>query len=282
MITQVLFNGFVLSATIALMALGFTLLFGILRIVNFAHGMFYTFGAVLVYYFIHGFGVNYILASIVALVAVGAFGWCTEIFVVRSFRGNMMGALLATIALMFGIQELLFIFWGPLQKSVPTVIHGKVLILGSTLSYERIFISAVSIVAIVVLAVFIKYSRLGKAMRAVQQDSEAATTLGINVNRICGITFAIAAALAALSGVLHSPVAAIYPGMGEVPLLLAFIVVILGGLGSITGALLASFIIGFQQSFTATFWLSEFSVTTSFALVMIILLLKPTGLMGHD
>jgi branched-chain amino acid transport system permease protein len=279
---QVALNGIVLGSTIALVALGFTLLFGVLRIVNFAHGTFYMLGAVIAFYVMQQADISFTLASAIAVGSVGLLGWVTDRFIMHRFHGNLMGGMIASIALMLGVQELLYILWGPVQRGVPSVVTGMIEAAGVVISAERILTIVISIAAILGLTFFIRRSRLGKAMRATQQDSEAASTLGINTYHICGITFAIATGLAALAGVLQAPVTTIHPGIGTLPLYLAFIVVILGGLGSIPGTLTASFIIGLQQSFTATYWRSEFTVAASFALAMIILLVRPKGLMGNE
>ncbi len=146
---------------------------------------------------------------------------------------------------------------------------------------ERLLIVSVSLAVILGVAWLISYTKLGKAMRAVQQDSEAALTQGISVNRICGIAFGIATALAALAGILMAPLYYINPAMGLSPLIFAFIVIIIGGMGSVMGAFIASFIIGFQQSFTSTFLAPELAMGVSFGLAILMLIFRPRGLMGH-
>jgi len=281
-IAQVILNGFVSGATIALMAIGFTLIFGILRIVNFSHGVLYMLGAVIVFYVVVLGGIPYVLASIVAIVTIGLAGWLTDRFIVRRLHGNLMGGAIATLALMLGLENIMWLIWGPLARGVPSIVTGKVEIFGAIMSAERLVICGVSFVVILGLAYFIKRSRMGKSMRAVQQDSEAALTVGINVNRVCAVTFAMAAGLAALVGALVAPVYSVHPAMGTHALFFAFIVVILGGLGSVMGAFIASFIIGFQQSVTISFGYPEFAMAISFGLAMVILFFLPRGLMGHD
>lgn len=282
MIEQLVLNSLVLGAMIALMAIGFTLIFGILRIVNFWHGEAYMFGAAIVYFLSVSLGANYFVALIVAIAGVGLLGWVSDRFIFRRFHGNLIGALVVGIALSLGFQNSMWYGLGPRPVGIPSVITGTATIFGASVSAERLLIVAVSIVVISALALFIKSSKLGQAMRAVQQDSEAALTQGINVKHICGLTFGIATALAALAGGLVAPLFHVAPPMGTEPLLLTFIVVILGGLGSIMGALIASLIIGFQQCFMAAYWGSEFTITASFALAMLILIFRPTGLMGHE
>jgi len=282
MIEQLVLNSLVLGAMIALMAIGFTLIFGILRIVNFWHGEAYMFGAAIVYFLAVSLGIHYFAALVVAIAGVGLMGWVSDRLIFRRFHGNLIGALVVGIALSLGFQNSMWFALGPRPVGIPSVITGTVTIFGASVSAERLLVVAVSMVVISALAWLIKSSKLGKAMRAVQQDSEAALTQGINVKRICGLTFGIATALAALAGGLVAPLFHVAPPMGTQPLLLTFIVVILGGLGSIMGALIASLLIGFQQCFMSAYVGPEWALTASFALAMLILIFRPTGLMGHE
>lgn len=282
MTEQLVLNSVVLGSTIALMAVGFTLIFGILRIVNFWHGEAYMFGAAIVYFVSVRLGSSYIGALIAAVVAVSLMGWVSHRLVFSRFHGNLLGALVVGIALSLAFQNSMWYSLGPRPVGIPSVITGTVTLFGATVSSERLLVVGVSIAVIAILTWFIKFTRLGQAMRAVQQDSEAALTMGISVKQICGLTFAIATGLAALAGGLVAPLFHVAPPMGTEPLLITFIVVILGGLGSIMGALIVSFAIGFQQSFMAAYWGSEYIITASFALAMLVLIFRPTGLMGHD
>ena len=269
MTVQLILNGFVLGAEIALMAIGFTLIFGILRIVNVWHGEAYMLGAVLVFFLAMNAGIGYPWALLIALAAVGALGWSSDKLIFRRFHGNLVGGAVAAIAISLGLQNIMWYVFGPRPRSLPSVIGGTTEI-------------SVDVRVILALSWFISSTKLGKAMRAVQQDSEAALTLGISVSRICALTFGMATALAALAGALVAPVYSISPAMGLGPLMLAFIVVVVGGLGSIMGAFIASFIIGFLQSFTVAYWGAEFSLAVSFGLAMLVLIVRPRGLWGHD
>jgi branched-chain amino acid transport system permease protein len=282
MLGQLILNGFVLGATIALMAIGFTLIFGILGIVNYWHGEAYMFGAAIVYYLVVGLKLNYFFALAIAVLAVGLLGWASDKAIFRRFHGNLIGGAIAALGLLMLFQNSMWLVLGGVPRGIPSVLKGTIKIFGANVSSERILIVVVSIGVILALAWFIKYAKLGKAMRATQQDSEAATTMGINVRLICGLTFGIATGLAALAGGLIAPLFSVTPPMGLEPLLLALIVVILGGMGSIMGAFIASFIIGFQQSFTAAYWGPEYALTVSFGLALLILIFRPTGLLGHD
>lgn len=282
MIAQLALNGLVLGSTIALMAIGFTLIFGILRIVNFWHGEAYMLGAVFVFFLMIEAGVNYVPALIIATAAVGLLGWGADKVIFHRFHGNLMGGVVAAIALSLGFQNIMWFIFGPRPRAVPSVVVGNVEIFGVSVSAERLLIVGISFAVILALAWFIRYAKLGKAMRAVQQDSEAALTLGISAKHICALTFGMATGLAALAGSLIAPLYSINPAMGTEALLLAFIVVLLGGLGSVLGAFIASFIIGFQQSFTSAYLGPEFALGISFGIALLVLILLPRGLMGHD
>ena len=282
MAAQVIANSIVLGLTLALMAIGLTLIYGILLVVNFAHGEFYMLGAVFLYYVSSSTGLGYWGSAAAAIVAVGVLGWVLEVLVFRRFHGDLIGGCIAAIALTIGIQSITWEVWGPRTRAVATPVHGTIEILGAVVSSERLLIAIVSLVTILALAWFIKYAKLGKAMRAVSEDSEAARVQGIPAMKISALAFGIATGLAALAGVLVAPSTFVNPAMGSIPLTFAFIVVIIGGMGSIAGSLIASMIIGLQQNLTALWLGSQWSIGVAFLLAIIVLVVSPKGLMGHD
>jgi len=282
MVSQVIANSIVLGLTLALMAIGLTLIYGILLVVNFAHGEFYMLGGVLLYYITSAAGLGYWASAVVAVVAVGILGYVLEVLVFRRFHGDLIGGCIAAIALMIGIQGITWEVFGPRTRTVDAPVHGTTEVFGAVISSERLLIAVVSLVTILALAWFIKYHRLGKAMRAVSQDSEAARVQGIPSLRISALAFGMATGLAALACVLVAPTTFVNPAMGSIPLTFAFIVVIIGGMGSVTGSLIASLIIGFQQNLTALWLGSQYSIGVAFLLAIIVLVLRPKGLMGHD
>lgn len=281
MTAQLIINGLVLSLTIALMSAGMTLIFGILRVVNFAHGEFYMFGAVIAFFAMNRAGMGYVEASIMAIATVGLLGWVANRLVFRRFHGKLIEGCIAAIALSIGFQQVGWIIFGPHQQILTSPLTGSVEIFGAIVTMDRLLIIGVALVVIIGLAWFINSTKMGKAMRAVQQDSEAALTLGISVNRVAGLTFGIATALAALAGTLVGTVYTVYPTMGMLPLTFAFIVIIVGGMGSVMGAFIAAFIIGFQHSLTSTFWGPQFALGLSLGLAILMLIFRPRGLMGH-
>ena len=282
MAAQVIMNSIVLGLTLALMGIGLTLIYGILMVVNFAHGEFYMLGAVFLYYVVTMAHLGYWASAVVAIVAVGVLGWVLEVLVFRRFHGDLIGGAIAAIALTVGIESITWEIWGPRTRAVSLPIGGKTEIFGAVITNDRLLMAVVSLVTILALTWFIKYHRVGKAMRAVSQDSEAARVQGISSMRISALAFGLATALAALAGVLVAPNTFINPAMGSIPLTFAFIVVIIGGMGSVAGSLIASMIIGLQQNLTALWVGEQWSICIAFALAIIVLIVSPRGLMGHD
>ena len=282
MAAQVIVNSIVLGLTLALMAIGLTLIYGILLVVNFAHGEFYMLGGVALYYVMNSASLGYWVSAAGAIVAVGVLGWVLEVLVFRRFHGDLIGGCIAAIALGIGIQSITWEVFGPRTRTVDAPVHGSIDIFGAVVSSERLLIAVVSLVTILALAWFIKYAKFGKAMRAVSQDSEAARVQGIPAMKISALAFGIATGLAALAGVLVAPTTFVNPAMGSIPLTFAFIVVIIGGMGSVTGSLIASMIIGLQQNLTALWLGSQYSIGVAFLLAIVVLVLRPRGLMGHE
>jgi branched-chain amino acid transport system permease protein len=256
MIEQIAVNGLLASLIYVIMALGFTLIFGIMRIVNFAHGEFYMIGAVSVLYFF------------------GTLGWP---FFVAVAAGGLVSALAVGIVL----QSLTLISIGSGEQSVTRPYSGTWTLFNSVVPWDRtvVALSALAIVAFFYL--FMKHSRMGLAMQAVAQDPQAASLMGIESGVIYAAAFGMACLLAGFAGGLMAPVYTVGPYMGELPMLKAFVVVILGGLGSIPGAVLGGLLIGLSESVLTTFLGSTMALIGSFVIVLLIVMVRPTGLMGR-
>ena len=282
MAAQVIMNSIVLGLTLALMGIGLTLIYGILLVVNFAHGEFYMLGAVFIYYITSLTGLGYWVSAVLAILAVGVLGWVLEVLVFRRFHGDLIGGCIAAIALSIGIENITWEIWGPRTRAVAAPVGGETQIFGAILTNDRLLMAGVSLVTILVLAWFIKYHKLGKAMRAVSQDAEAARVQGISSMKIMALAFGVATGLAALAGVLVAPNTFVNPAMGSLPLTFAFIVVIIGGMGSVTGSLIASMVIGLQQNLTALWLGAQWSLGVAFLLAIIVLVVRPKGLLGHE
>jgi branched-chain amino acid transport system permease protein len=273
--------GLSIGAIYILMALGLTLMFGMMHIINFAHGAIYMLGAFAIYYLFARAGIPYVVACLLTLLLLGGFGVIVERLIYRTLGGEIEPTLVALLALTTLLESSGYLAFGVLDKDVPTVFPGVVRTMGLTLSVERLAIIPIVAVLVGALHIFMQRTKTGQAMRAIEQDREAAALQGVDVDRINALAFGIGFALAAAAGALMAPVFAVNPSMGELPLLKAFIIIILGGLGSIPGAILGGVILGLIDGVLATALGFELAFLLSFVLIIVILLVKPQGLLGH-
>lgn len=281
LLIQALVNGIMLGMVYILVALGLTLVFSIMEVINFAHGEFYMLGGFAVYYLFAELGINYFATLAAAVVLVGSFGWVVEKVIFRPFRRNLLGAFIVSLGLVWVFQSGALMAFGTLEKTVPSPFRGTLKVVGVYFSLERSAVTLIGIVLVAALYLFIQFSKKGRAMRAVAQDHDAAALQGINVEQISSLAFGIGAGLAAAAGVLIGPIFFVSPFMGSLPIVKAFIIIILGGMGSIPGALLGGLILGVAEGVGSIF-LSIPSVNLlGFVIVMGILLLRPRGLLGH-
>jgi branched-chain amino acid transport system permease protein len=274
--------GLSIGAIYILMALGLTLMFGMMHIINFAHGAIYMLGAFVIYYVFHLWGLPYWWAFIIAMILLGLFGFGVERCIYRTVKGNIEPTLVALLALTTLLQAAGYPVFGPLDKNVASVFEGSYIIFGTPISAERLMIIPVAVVLVVALYLFINKTKMGAAMRSIEQDKEAAALQGVNVNVVNAVSFAVGFSLAAAAGALMAPIFKLDPMMGEQPLLKAFIIIILGGLGSIPGAILGGLILGFIDSIVATAVGVEPAFLLSFVFIIILLLFKPNGLFGYE
>ncbi len=281
-IAQVTVNGLVLGLTYTLFALGFTLIFSIMGVVNIAHGALYMVGGIIVYYLFGGLGINYFLTLIIVTVTLGGIGALLERFLFRRLRGTgFTSPMILSLGLLLLIEGVALVGFGEREKGIPSPIPGVVSIGSISLGAERLMILAISSALIFGLFYFLGRMKMGQAMRALAQDPETAYLQGIDINRMSMLSFAIATALAGLAGALLSPVSFISYNIGSSLIIKAFIVVVLGGLGSIPGALVGGLILGFTESFVVGYLPSYLSYLIIFAVVLIVLLVRPQGIMGR-
>jgi len=280
--TQSAIIGLSIGSIYILMALGLTLMFGMMHIINFAHGAIYMLGAFVVYYVFYLGGFPYIVAFFGAMILLGLFGFVVERLIYRPIRGGIEPTLVALLALTTLLQAAGYPLFGPLDKDVPSVFEGSYQILGTPISAERLVVIPVAAVLVLALYLFINKTRMGTAMRAIEQDKEAAALQGVNVNIVNAVAFAVGFSLAAAAGALMAPIFKLDPMMGEQPLLKAFIIIILGGLGSIPGAILGGLMLGFIDSIVATAVGVEPAFLLSFLFIILLLIFKPNGLFGYE
>ena len=273
--------GLSIGSIYILMALGLTLMFGMMHIINFAHGAIYMLGAFAIYYIFSQWGAPYFVAFVLAMLLLGTFGYLVERSIYRPIKGGIEPTLVALLALTTFLQAAGYPVFGQLDKHVPPVFQGTRNVLGVMISVERLMIIPMAGALVVGLYLFINKTKMGAAMRAIEQDKEAAALQGVNVHVVNGLAFAIGFALAAASGALMAPIFKLDPMMGEQPLLKAFIIIILGGLGSIPGAILGGLMLGLIVSIVATALGAEPAFLLSFVFIILLLLFKPTGLFGY-
>lgn len=283
-LAQVFVNAIVLSLIYVLMALGLTLVFSIMSMINFAHGEIYMLGAFAVYYVFDQWHLSYVWALIASMVVSAIAGLFLERFIFRPLRGKpgfILASCLASLGVGFMVASAAQLIFGEKDKDVATVISG-VLKLGTVVfSYEKLLVVVIGIMLTIALILVIRYSKLGHALQAIAQERDAAVLMGININRLNAIGFALASALAGAAGGLIAPLFFISPYIGDDVVLKAFIIVILGGLGSLPGAVIAGFILGFVDSFGLT--LIGYSANIiGFAIVIIFLIFRHRGLLGRE
>lgn len=274
--------GLNLAAFYSLMALGLNLMFGILRIVNMAHGAIYMLGAYGAFYLCTKLGVNFFLSMLIAMAALGLAGVIFERIFYRPVGGGFAPVIVLTIALLLILESVADLGFGVLAKGLPAPITGSSTIFGISISNYRLAVVPITAVLVLGLYYLIYKTKIGIAMRAVEEDRVAAQLQGVNVNRINALVFFLGFALAAAAGALIAPIYAISPDMGGLPLLKAFMVIIIGGMGSVLGAILGSIVIGLADSLLAATLGIELAYIIAWVLVILILIFKPGGFLGES
>lgn len=278
-------NGVMLGLNYALIALGLTLIFGIMGIVNFAHGEMYMLGGYVAYYLFGLFGLNFFATLAAAAVIIGALGVLLETFIFRplTIRPKIeLTSLIAAVGLAWVFQMLAVIMFGELDRKVPSAFSGIINMSGVVITVERLAAILIGILMVVILNLFLLRTKTGRAIRAVAQDKEAAALQGVDVSRISALSFGIGCGLAAAAGDLVAPIFVINPSLGNEVILKAFLVVILGGMGSVPGAMLGGLVLGFIESFGCLFFTVPTVMVLTFILIIVILIVRPEGLLGHD
>jgi len=276
-----LVNGTMIGSIYVLVALGMVLIFGVMQVLNFAHGVLFMVGGYLCHFaFFHLTG-SYPASIGLSMLALGLIGLALESAVFRLLRDNVQMQIVASIGLILVIENGVVALWGPqaLQMRVPAaqaIVHlGPV-----SFTIQHFVIIATVAITVAVLQLFLIRSRFGTAIRATSQNSDAARVVGIDPNRIFLFTFAAASALAALGGALLGPLFLIFPQMGDLPLLKALTAIVLGGMGSVPGAVIGGLAIGIVESVSTLFIPTDFRDTVVFGLLIVVLLVRPWGLFG--
>ena len=280
---QHLLNALMLGGTYALLGIGLTMIFGIMRVVNFTHGELYTFGAYMVFFFAMTLSTNFFLALVFAMVLGVALGAAIEFVLLRPLRGaNIDTTMLIMIGAWIALQNSEQLVWTGIAKSVIHPFPAEPFVLGPvSVSWIRIFVFCVAILLIVGTHLLIHRTRLGKAMRSTFQDRETAALMGVNINAVHTATFALGSGLAAAAGALLGPVFVLVPSMGDMAALKSFAIVILGGLGSFTGATLGGFLLALVEEMGAGYISSGYRDAMGFLIIIVVLIFRPTGLFAR-
>lgn len=282
-LTQVL-NGLQLGSIYALVALGYTMVYGIILLLNFAHGDIIMFGSYVAWIALVQLGLNPAIAVLLAVFGCVVLGVLIDKVAYAPLReAPRLSILITAIGVSYLLENGVQLLLGADAKVVPSIIDlGTVQVFGSTLSGTALLTVAVTIVATVVLTLLVQKTRLGKAMRAVSEDMGAARLMGVNVNSTISFTFAVGSALAGIAAILYSMAyQQVSPTMGVMLGTKAFVAAVLGGIGSIPGAVIGGLIVGFSEVFVAAFGLSVWQDAVVFLLLIIVLVVKPTGLLGR-
>ncbi len=277
---EILIYGAVTSAIYAMLAVGFTLIFGVARVLNLAHGSFYALGAYGTYVLTSLVGWPLWLAAIVAIAGVSLFGVIVEKVLIRPLRYSQLGVLMITLAVSLVVEQALFLTFGSEYRNVPAFIDTKISIGGVDVAGQRLLTLVVAVVAIGALYLFIQRTRLGSAILAISQDAEAAKYMGIPSDRIFSLVMGISAALAGLAGVLAGPFLSVQPSMHLLPIVKAFAIVIVGGLGSIPGSILAALMLGYAETLVAYLISTSWTEIVSVLATLLTLVLRPAGIFG--
>jgi branched-chain amino acid transport system permease protein len=274
-------EGLLVSLIYILIALGLTMLYGIMHIVNFAHGDIYMLGAMGTYFLTMQFGVPYFLSLLIVAFASIPFGLLVERVIFRPIRGKWLQLLVATIGLSMILQSMSWITFGILDKGFSSIFKRVIRFWGATISTERLFAAVVGAVLVSCTLLLVYRTKVGRAMRAIEEDEDSAKIQGVNPDSVSSINVVIGFILASIAGGLVAPIFVVNAGMGLNPLITAFIVIIIGGLGSITGCIMGGLFVGLVQTVGAVFLGVEITNGLLFALLIAVLVVRPAGLMGH-
>ncbi len=280
---EILIYGIVNSVSLALMALGFTLVYGVSRLPNFAHGSLYVTTGFITWLLLQRLGVPYLVAMLISLVLIGVVGAAMYHFILVRIRGMSISEIIASYAIGLAILEGLR--WGGLKgttHTLPVFANGSVDILGVVVDYHRLLVILLGAILVGLLWVFVNRTRLGLALKGMAQDERAALTLGIDSDRMAVMSMALGGVMAGLAALVLLPLGNIVVEAGYHVLIMAVAVCIVGGLGSWTGAILAAFLIGFAQIFTVAWLGPHFQVVVALLAIILTLISRPSGLFGRQ
>lgn len=286
---QLLFTALQISSVYILFSLGLTIIFGVLKVVNFAHGQFFTFGAMVLSLSLgalapslgHGW-TAYLLAGLAGLAACLVVGLVVYQFGFKRLERDMIGSFILSTGLVLLFEGIMLEVFGGAVRPVPALLDGNVQLLGLNVSAQRLVLLVFAVLLTAAIIVLLQRTRFGKALRAVSIDHEAAMLQGVAYRQIALYGFLMATAVAAVAGMLIAPMAAVTPTLGDSYLVKGFIAVVVGGMGSIVGAIVGSLIIALLETFVGFYFDPSLANLAIFVIVMVVLLVKPKGFFGND
>ena len=275
-------NGLMMGSLYVLVALGMVLIYGVMHVVNFAHGVLFTLGGYVGVFCYQHLAPSYALALLLSVASLAVVGLAIERLVFHPLDGNLRNQVIASLGLILFLENLIIAIWGAtaLQWKVATTEH-LVRIGSLQFSVHHLGIIAVTLLLVALLGIFLKYSRFGTAIRATSQSREAAIVVGIPVRRVQWSSFAIGCMLAGLGGGLVGPLFLVFPQMGDVPLVKGLAGILLGGMGSVPGAVVGGMLLGVTESVSTLFLPTDYRDSIAFMVMVLILLVRPQGLFGQ-
>lgn len=280
--TDVLILGAIQSAIYALLAVGFTLIFGVGRVVNLAHGSFYAMGVYIAYTLVVVLRLPLLFGALAAVLAAGVIGVAMDRALIRPLRRSVLALLIVTVVFALLTEQIIYAAYGYTSRNIPSFTNQTVSVLGVNVVGQRGLAFLVAVVVLAAVWVLVYRTRFGSAILAVAQDREAAAYMGVDANAVFGAVMGLSAALAATAGVLTAPLLVVSPSMWVLPLIKSFAIVILGGLGSVPGSLLAAVFLGYSETAVSYFISGAFSDLVPLILILGTLLLRPSGLLGRQ
>lgn len=274
-------NGLMMGSIYVLVGTGLVLIYGVMHVLNFAHGMVFMLGGYLTHTAYTYLTSSYIVSIVLAMATLFVFGMILEQFVFKPLRGNLRNQVIASLALILLIQNSVVAIWGPTALQFKLSVTEILVPIGALrFTLQHFVIIGVTFVCVGLMFVFLKYTKFGTAIRATSQDNDAALVVGINVKQMYWVTFAAGSALAGLGGALIGPLFLVFPQMGDLPLVKALAAILLGGMGSIPGAVIGGLLIGVTEAVATLVIATDYRDAVTFVVIILILLFRPQGLFG--
>jgi branched-chain amino acid transport system permease protein len=275
-------NGLMMGSIYVLVALGMVLIYGVMHVVNFAHGVLFTLGGYLGHFFYYRVAESYLLAIVLAVMSLAIIGVLLERGVFRPLSGNLRNQVIASLGLILFLENLVVALWGASALQWKVASADRLVQIGDLrFSQHHLGIIVITMVLVTALGLFLKYTRFGTAIRATSQSQEAAVVVGIPVRRVQWSTFAIGCMLAGLGGAMVGPLFLVFPQMGDVPLIKGLAGILLGGMGSVPGAVVGGMVLGLTEAISTLYLPTDYRDSIAFMVMVLILLVRPQGLFGQ-